>query len=98
LRPIDKIDWYWKLILETVPRLEDDRLNKNLELFLDYFTSTYFEGSFTMNLWNHYHTHNTPRTNNNIEGYNNKLKKYVDATSPNIYKAINVFKKEEVTA
>ena len=30
-----------------------------------------------------------------VEGYNNKLKLYVGAAKPNIYKAIRVFQKEE---
>ena len=45
-----------------------------------------------------YETVDRPRTNNNVEGYNSKLKKYVGAAKPNIFKAINVFQQEEVNS
>ena len=51
-----------------------------------------------MEIWNHYETVDRPRTNNNVEGYNSKLKKYVGAAKPNIFKAINVFQQEEVNS
>ena len=67
-------------------RLICDKLsnNQNTDKFLDYFVKTYFEGQFQINLWNHFETC-CPRTNNNLEGYNLKLKKHVSAAHPNIY-------------
>ena len=50
-----------------------------------------------MNFWNHFSTED-PRTNNNVEGYNNKLKCFVGAASPNIFKMVEIFKNEESTA
>ena len=38
-------------------------------------------------VWNHFETRG-PRTNNHVEGYNNKLKKFIGSKSPNIYKMI----------
>ena len=49
-----------------------------------------------MELWNHYNTVGRPRTNNNVEGYNRKLGQYCGSSNPNIYKAIELFKREEV--
>ena len=47
-----------------------------------------------MEQWNHFDTEG-PRTNNNLEGYNLKLKKYVAIAHPDIFKSIQVFQSEE---
>ncbi|CAF1101237.1 unnamed protein product, partial [Brachionus calyciflorus] len=48
---------------------------------------------------NHFNTNETPRTNNNLEGYNFRLNKHLSVVSrPNIYTAINKLKEEEVDA
>ena len=73
------------------------RATKTAEQFLDYFTNTYFEGDFDVKSWNHFSTAG-PRTYNNMEGYNAKLKKHVGVAHPNIYKAIQFFQTEEVAA
>ena len=49
-----------------------------------------------MALWNHFNTIDKPRTNNNVEGYNRKLGNHCGAAHPNIYKAVDIFQKEEV--
>jgi len=41
-----------------------------------FLVDNYFEGSFPIELWNHYETVG-PRTNNDLEVYNNKLKTHV---------------------
>jgi hypothetical protein len=46
----------------------------------------------------YYKNINNNRANNNVEGYNNKLKLYVGAASPNIYKILEIFKSEETSA
>ena len=46
---------------------------------------------------NHFETVG-PRTNNHVEGYNNKLKCFVGAAKPNIYKIVNIFKNEETNS
>jgi hypothetical protein len=61
--------------------------------FMDYFTETWLEGSFPLELWNH-EDHNQQRTNNNIEGYNNSLTKFL-GFHPNIWLFINKIKTEE---
>ena len=68
-----------------------------LDGFCKYIVDNYFEGSFPMKYWNHFLTVGN-RTNNHVEGYNLKLRKWIGAKSPNIYKAINLFQKEEVNS
>ena len=51
---------------------------------MDYFTTHYIEGSYTPALWNHYDTNDYPRTNNHVEGFNLKLKKFCGCSHPNI--------------
>lgn len=98
------MDNYWeKEILAKKPvftRFSNTNIihNNNIDKFLDYFTKTYFEGTLSIDIWNHYDTVGTPKTNNNVEGYNKKLKNYVGAAHPNIYSCITTFKKEEVSA
>ncbi len=41
---------------------------------------------------------NLPRTNNNLEGYNGKLKRYIVISHPNIFNAVEALQKEEVAA
>ena len=40
----------------------------------------------------------SPRTNNHIKGYNNKLKKFVRAAKPNIFKMVEILKAEETNS
>ena len=65
--------------------------------FTEYVLNTYFEGSFPLHVWNHFLTIGN-RTNNHVEGYNVKLKKFIGAKAPNIFKAIEVFQKEKVNS
>ena len=51
-----------------------------------------------MEFWNHFETDSSPRTNNNVEGFNLKLKKFVAAAHPNIQKAIEVFQVQELNS
>ena len=44
---------------------------------MDYFVGAYFEGSFSLEMWNNFDTNGTPRTNSNLEGYNSKLNKHI---------------------
>jgi hypothetical protein len=93
LCPLDHIDEQWERVLENqpqnVPRLEE---------FLDYFVDNYFEGVFPNVMWNHFDNENRPRTNNNLEGYNAKLKRYIVVGHPNIFTAVDALKEEEVSA
>ena len=57
---------------------------KKLQGFTEYVINNYFEGSFPQKYWNHFLTIGN-RTNNHVEGYNLKLKKFIGAKSPNIF-------------
>jgi hypothetical protein len=72
LVPENKIDelWLWQGIVASQP------VGVHVTKFMDYFVNTYFEGNFSISMWNHYKTVG-PRTNNNVEGYNSKLEKFV---------------------
>jgi hypothetical protein len=48
-------------------------------------------GSFDINLWNHFDVIG-PRTNNHLEGFNAKLNKYFDYNKPHIYNFILALK------
>lgn len=43
-----------------------------------------------------FNTNGTPRTNNNLEGYNLKLNKHLSVAHPDIFKSIAKLKEEEV--
>ena len=50
-------------------------------------------------MWNHYDTiGNGPKTNNNLEGYNSRLRKFIGSANPNIFKAITVLQNEDLNA
>lgn len=89
----DLIDQYFGDLLTSIPVQYAAKYRK----FTDYFVRTYFEGNFPIKVWNHFHSVGVPRTNNHLEGYNNKLKKFVGLAHPDIYRAIEVFKGEENT-
>ncbi|CAF0870760.1 unnamed protein product [Brachionus calyciflorus] len=78
-------------------KISEDTKNKNFGNFLDYFVNNFFEGRFSMDIWNHYDT-NGPRTNNNLESYNRKLKAFMDCAHPNIFKSIEFFQLQETSA
>ncbi|CAF0799060.1 unnamed protein product [Brachionus calyciflorus] len=65
---------------------------KTYKNFLTYFEDTWFEGNFESKLWNHAYTIG-PRTNNHVEGFHNKLNKWIVKPHPNIYQLISVFQK-----
>jgi hypothetical protein len=88
LLPFDQVDDQWTKILNDKPEMP------NVDKFLDYFVGTYFEGSFPIELWNHFETKG-PRTNNHLEGYNLRLKKCVGTAHPDVFKAIRILQNEE---
>ena len=79
-------------IMPVVPVIEWNDLRK-IEKFTGYFVRTYFEGScFPVSFWIHFLT-DGPRTYNSIEGYNHRLKLFVGAANPNIYKVLTIWRK-----
>ena len=63
-----------------------------IENFVAYFVDTWFEGDFNLVLWNHAHTIG-PRTNNHVEGFHNRLNKWIKKPHPDTYQLISVFQK-----
>ncbi|CAF0719086.1 unnamed protein product [Brachionus calyciflorus] len=97
LVPVDQITEVWIKILNDKPIFIETNKNKKIDEFLEYFVDTYFEGKFDINLWNHFDTEG-PRTNNDIEGYNLKLKNHVSRAHLDIYKSFQVFQTQEHAA
>lgn len=65
--------------------------------FLQYYQNTYLNGHFSISMWNHYDNHED-RTNNRVEGDNNKMKLFCGAANPKIDKAVGLLQQYEVTA
>ncbi|XP_041369798.1 uncharacterized protein LOC121383769 [Gigantopelta aegis] len=61
--------------------------------FNEYFRETWINGNFPLTIWNHFRI-DTPRTNNNCEGYNSRLAKRAVKSHLNIYELILLFKSE----
>ena len=59
--------------------------------------NTYFEGQFPVAMWNHFDNHDE-RTNNRVEGDNNKMKLFRGASDPKIDKATKLLQQYETTA
>ena len=83
LIPLESVDDYWiNTIMPAMSQLTYKY--KKLQGFTEYVINNYFEGSFPQKYWNHFLTIGN-RTNNHVEGYNLKLKKFIGAKSPNIF-------------
>ena len=80
------------LALFPVPRVVDGYdlvVTHTLDLpvffqFNEYFHETWINGNFPLTIWNHFRS-DIPRTNNNCEGYNNRLDKRAMKSHLNIY-------------
>jgi len=67
--------------------------------FVEYFKKTYLKryARFPLLMWNHYDNHDE-RTNNRVEGDNNKMKHFCGAAHPKIDKCVALLKQYETTA
>ena len=93
---IEEIDDFMDILMREVAEMQNQY--PALNDFMEYLVNNYFESEcFPVALQNHFGTIGN-RTNNNVEGYNNRLKCFVGASSPNIFKAVEVFQKEQVHA
>ncbi|CAF0891302.1 unnamed protein product [Brachionus calyciflorus] len=95
------INAFKKALLKNVSKLGfktdyDDNV-QFYSWFRRLFCLSYFEGSFQIELWNHYETVG-PKTNNSLEGYNKKLKDHVSRAHPSIYKSKEIFQTQETNA
>ncbi len=67
------------------------------ERFWQYFINTFFEGQFPLRMWNHF-DNIYERTNNHVEGDNNKMKLFCGAANPNVDKAVHLLQQYETTS
>lgn len=100
LIPVDKVDDVWIELLDGVPIAVDSAaataFNENVTKFCDYVTENYIDTDlFPKPLWNQYEAEK--RTNNDCEGYNSKLSKFLNS-HPNIWRFIIKIQSEETTA
>ena len=92
-------DSYWKSgrRFHTIEPDYDEKIDN----FLDYVLLNYIRNDendryvFPLEVWNHYESEK--RTNNDLEGYNSKLEKFL-WNHPNIWLFVNKIKAEESTA
>ena len=63
-----------------------------VEQLLDYFESTWINGTFPVSMWNMYKQE--LRTNNKVEGWYNSLNQAVRKSHPNIYELLTTLKEE----
>ena len=61
--------------------------------FNEYFFDTWLTGHYPVTMWNHFRSE-IPRTNNNCEGYNNRLAERCGKPHLNIYELLLVLKDE----
>ena len=66
--PVRNVRLVWREVKATAPNLQ------RVDEFISYFEETWLVGNFPLDLWNVFKMDsNSPRTNNHIEGWHNKL-------------------------
>ena len=88
--PLTLVEITFNLLVSKKPQSEH---GDKFDLFVKYFRSTWFT-LFPPRLWNHHETIG-PRTNNHVEGYNNKINLYIDCDHPNVFSLVNTLKQLE---
>ena len=90
LLPADQVQDAWLEVMDAtpaVPRAED---------FNDYLVVNWvdYDARLLLQMWNHHNTMG-PRTNNNLEGFHNRLNRSLPHNHQNIYRFIEVLMKIE---
>ena len=67
-----------------------------IEEFIDYFEHAWLNGQFQLTTWNVF-MGDGPRTNNNLEGWHNKVKKIAGKSHVNIFEMVELFKIEQAS-
>ena len=92
LVPLDKVDECFKRVEEVSNNLVDEKKNKiNVTSILKYFKSTWMDGRWKKEHWNYY-DYLGRRTNNDLEGFNRQLNRFLHSPHPNIYKFVDHIK------
>ena len=86
--PLRYVRLGWTGVKATVPALP------RIDVFVDYFGSTWISGNFPPALWNISEIGDC-HTNNNLEGWHSKLKKIVGKAHPNVFEIVWTFKLEQ---
>jgi hypothetical protein len=94
LVPCDLVKEAYNQIVNCKPAVTDKDLSSGIQLFLAYFEKQWLKD---VKIWNNFDT-DGPRTNNFNEGYNNRLNRLCGSGHPNLYKFINIMKREESLA
>ena len=94
LVPCDLVKESYNQIVNCKPAVTDKDLRSGIQRFLAYFDKQWLKD---VKIWNHFDT-DGPRTNNYNEGYNNRLNRLCGSGHPNLYKFINIMKREESLA
>ncbi|XP_048248894.1 uncharacterized protein LOC125378088 [Haliotis rufescens] len=90
LLPKNKIQDSWVDAMDNTPDVP------RAVAFNDYIVTTWVDDGarFPLPLWNHHGT-TGPRTNNNLEGFHNRLNRGLPHRHPNIYRFVEVVRKVE---
>ena len=88
LLPLSHVQDVWIDVLNNSPH------SPRLEQFNDYVTETWVEDDARLQLllWNQW-ANVDPRTNNNLEGFHNKLKNRIRKAHPNLFEFVTHIKK-----
>ena len=80
----------WQAIKVTAPAID------KMDEFVAYFEETWLVGNFAPQVWNVFSTDSSsPRTNNHLEGWHNKLKQIARKAHPNVFELVEIFKQEQ---
>ena len=80
----------WQAIKVTAPAID------KMDEFVAYFEETWLVGKFAPQIWNVFSTDaSSPRTNNHLEGWHNKLKQIARKAHPNVFELVEIFKQEQ---
>jgi hypothetical protein len=92
---LDDIDCFFEKLKET--KLEIEEEDKKIVQFIEYFEKTWISDQchFDRSLWNIYDQYSS-RTNNISETYNNQINGQVIAPNSNVYKILDVLRKQKL--
>ena len=80
----------WQAIKVTAPAID------KMDEFVAYFEETWLVGNFAPRIWNVFSSDaSSPRTNNHLEGWHNKLKRIARNARPNVFELVEIFKQEQ---
>ena len=91
---LDDIDCCFEELKDTKPEIDEE--DKKIEQFIEYFENTWISDQchFDRSLWNIYDQYSS-RTNNISETYNHQINGQVIAPNSNVYKILDVLRKQE---